>query len=81
MGKHWKFAGIRIPKPLIEQCGFGDTVDLRVDRNRLIIAADRAPWQDWAKAFAQAADAGAEDESMMDSTASPNDFDRDEWKW
>jgi antitoxin component of MazEF toxin-antitoxin module len=30
--------GIRIPKPVIEQCGFGDTAELRIEQDRLIIA-------------------------------------------
>ena len=36
--------GIRIPKPLIEQCGLGDTVELRVDQHCLVISPgdDRA---------------------------------------
>ena len=44
--------GIRIPKPLIEQCGFGDTVDLRVEQDCLIIAPDHPPAGErvWAEA-------------------------------
>jgi len=34
--------GIRIPKPFIEQCGFGDKVDLRVENECLIISPERA---------------------------------------
>jgi antitoxin component of MazEF toxin-antitoxin module len=41
--------GIRIPKPLIEQCGFGDTVEVHVEQDRLVIAQDHAPRQDGRK--------------------------------
>ena len=71
--------GIRIPKPIIEQCGFGDTVDLRVERDCLIIAPDRPPRQGWEKAF-QAVDATTEDQLPLENIA-PNEFDRNEWQW
>jgi antitoxin MazE len=71
--------GIRIPKPVIEQCGFGDTADLRIEEDRLIIAPDRKPRQDWEKAFRSAGSA-AEDELLLDALP-PNMFDREEWRW
>ena len=71
--------GIRIPKPIIEQCGFGDTVDLRVERDCLIIAPDRPPRQGWEKAF-QAVDATTEDQLPLENIA-PSEFDRNEWQW
>jgi antitoxin MazE len=70
--------GIRIPKPIIEQCGFGETVELQVERNRLVITADTRPRQGWEEAF-QAAGPAVGDELLLD--ALPNAFDRDEWKW
>ncbi len=30
--------GIRIPKPLIEQCGLGNNVELRVENDSLVIS-------------------------------------------
>ena len=71
--------GIRIPKPLIDQCGFGDTVDLRVERDCLVIAPDRSPREGWERAF-QAADRSTEDQLLLDTTV-PNEFDREEWQW
>ena len=29
-----------MPKPFIEQCGFGDTVEMRVEHDRLIMSAE-----------------------------------------
>jgi antitoxin MazE len=71
--------GIRIPKPIIDQCGFGDTADLRVERGRIVIAPDRTPRQGWAEAFA-AAGPGSDDELLLEGGA-PNRFDREEWEW
>lgn len=71
--------GIRIPKPVIEQCGFGDTVQIHIENDRLIIAADHAPRQGWGEAF-QAAGPAHGDELLLDSGAE-NQFDREEWEW
>jgi antitoxin MazE len=71
--------GIRIPKPLIEQCGFGDTVELHVEQDRLIIAADRPARQGWKEALA-AAGSSARDPLLLDALP-PNGFDAEEWTW
>jgi antitoxin MazE len=71
--------GIRIPKPLIEQCGFGDTVELRVERDHLIIAPNRPPRHGWEKAF-QAAGLATGEPLLLDAIPT-NEFDREEWQW
>jgi antitoxin MazE len=72
--------GIRIPKPLIEQCGLGETVELRVDNNRLVISPGRRPpRQGWAEAF-RAAGSAEHDELLLEG-AEPYEFDREEWQW
>lgn len=70
--------GIRIPKPLIEQCRLGDTVDVRVENDCLIIAPGRAPRERWEEAFL-AAEPPQREEMLLDLAAS--EFDRTEWKW
>jgi antitoxin MazE len=70
--------GIRIPKPLIEQCGFGETVDIRIERDCLVISPERQPRQSWSEAFRAAGHASA-DELMMEKGS--NEFDREEWRW
>lgn len=71
--------GIRIPKPMIEQCGFGTRVDLRIERDRLVVAPDHPPRSGWAEAF-RAAGSSASDEMPLEASPS-NDFDREEWRW
>ena len=71
--------GIRIPKALIEQCGFRDAVELLVEKDRLVIAPDRPPRQGWKDAFA-AAGSSARDSSPFESLP-PNEFDDAEWTW
>jgi antitoxin MazE len=71
--------GVRIPKPLIEQCGLGETVELRVANNRLIISPGRQPRQGWDDAF-RASRHATHDELMLEN-AEPNEFDHKEWRW
>jgi antitoxin MazE len=71
--------GIRIPKPIIEQCGFGEKVELRVENHRLIVSPQRAPRQGWEETF-RAAGPAVEDELLLEG-AGANEFDRKEWKW
>jgi antitoxin MazE len=71
--------GIRIPKPIIEQCGFGEQVDLRVENHRLIVSSQRAPRQRWEEAF-RAAGPATEAELLLED-AGTNEFDHKEWKW
>ena len=71
--------GIRIPKPLIEQCGFGDSVELHVEQDRLIISQERPARQGWKEAFA-AAGSSADDPLPVEVLPS-NEFDAEEWTW
>jgi antitoxin MazE len=71
--------GIRIPKPLIEQYGFGDTVELQVEHDRLSIIPSRRARQGWKEAFA-AAGSSSGDLVLLESLP-PNEFDAEEWKW
>ena len=70
--------GIRIPKPIIEQCGFEDTVDLRIEKDCLVIAPARRVRQGWEEAF-RAAGSSDLDEMLLGTLS--NQFDREEWRW
>jgi antitoxin MazE len=71
--------GIRIPKPIIEQCGFGETVQLRVQKGRLIILPDRPPRHGWAEDFRR--NAKTADDRLILEAIKPNAFDSEEWEW
>lgn len=70
--------GIRIPKPLIEQVGLGDTVELRVENDRIIIAAERRARAGWEESFRAA---GLPDSDELAGPSGPNRFDNREWRW
>ena len=71
--------GIRIPKPIIEQCGLGDTVELRIRNKCLVISPERKPRQGWAEAF-RSAGSSVNDELLLNGVK-PSEFDRKEWQW
>ena len=70
--------GVRIPKPLIEECGLGDTVELRVVNRRIVVSPMRDPRAGWAEAFRKAGPS-TNDELLLDLPE--NEFDRSEWQW
>lgn len=71
--------GIRIPKPLLEQCGLTKTADLRIENNSLIITAEHTPRQGWAEAFAAATQTN--DDTPFIGEMLQNKFDEEEWEW
>jgi antitoxin MazE len=71
--------GIRIPKPLIEQCGFQNSVEVRVENHDLVISPSRRPRDGWEEAF-RAAGPSANDELLLDALPA-NQFDGEEWQW
>jgi antitoxin MazE len=70
--------GIRIPKPLIAQCGLGDVVELRVTPAGLVIAPHCAARSGWRQAFAAA---GSADDRLLLTQVPANVFDSEEWRW
>ena len=71
--------GIRIPKPILEQCGLTDTVELTVEGDTLRLTRGRALRVGWADAFRKAGEPGGDE--LLLSGVSPNVFDADEWEW
>jgi len=70
--------GVRIPKPLLEQAGLEDDVELRVVESGLIIEKLGTARAGWAEAAAQLQARG--ESELLDEPA-PSDFDESEWVW
>jgi antitoxin MazE len=68
--------GVRLPKAIIDQVGLHEDIELRVENNRLIIAAAKPPRTGWADAARRLA---AESRGLLDPP-SPTRFDEDEWR-
>jgi antitoxin MazE len=69
--------GVRLPKPLIEQAGLVDEVELDVRGGAIVIRPLDGPRAGWAAAAAKLAAAGR---GLLDAPT-PTRFDREEWEW
>ena len=72
--------GIRIPKPLLEQTGIADDVELEVKDNQIIIHPLSSPRQGWDAAFKEMAEK-EDDLLVMDSGSISHSWDEEEWEW
>jgi antitoxin MazE len=70
--------GVRIPKPLLDQVGLEDEVELRVLKDAIVIKAADAPRARWAEAAKLAHE--RQDDGLLDE-ATPTRFDETEWEW
>ena len=69
---------IRLPKPLIEEAGLGEDVELRVVATGLLIERAAQTREGWAEAAAQVRARG--EDGLLDEP-SLTDFDVSEWMW
>lgn len=70
--------GIRIPKPILEQCGLGSEVELEVTDEGLLLKSSSKPRAHWAKSFRDMSENDG-DEMIFEDAA--NKFERENWQW
>lgn len=70
--------GVRIPKPLLEEAGLEDEVELRVVDSRIVIEGVASPRKGWEAAAAELRGRG--EDGLMDELL-PTAFDETEWVW
>lgn len=70
--------GIRLPKPLIEEAGLTEEVELRVREGAIVIARAAAPRSGWAEAARRLRQ---HNEDVLLDAPTPTRFDEKEWKW
>lgn len=72
--------GIRIPKPVLEQLGFAEEVELEVLPDQLIIRSPHLPRRNWEEQFK--AMAKANDDHLLDEEATNlSSWDEEEGEW
>ena len=71
--------GIRIPKAMLEHCGFGEEVDLQAKNGSLVLRAVKATRAGWADAFGRMAAAG-DDQLVQEDAPTATQFDAEEWQ-
>jgi len=72
--------GIRIPKPLLEQAGILNEVELDVEDRRIIIRPVSSPRRGWEPAFKAMADRG-DDARLIEDERISHTWDEEEWEW
>ena len=72
--------GIRIPKAMLDHCGFGEEAELEAKKGALILRPVTSPRAGWAGAFAGMG-AAKDDELVHKDAPSGTPFDAEEWKW
>lgn len=70
--------GVRIPRAVLEELGFTNSVDMRIENGKLVLERPQARCG-WEEAFACAA--AEEDEPLLVPDHSLTRFDEDEWEW
>ena len=71
--------GIRIPKPVFEQCGFNDEVILEVQNHDLVIRSLQRVRLGWEEAFQAMAKQG--EDTLLDGNEVNSKWDDEEWEW
>ncbi len=71
--------GIRIPKPLLQQLGIEDEVELRVEDGQLCIRPKSEARAGWAEQFDAMAERG--DDRLIDGDWPAPRFGEGEWEW
>ncbi len=72
--------GIRIPKAMLEHCGFGHEVELQARNGALILRLVKTPRAGWSEAFFGMA--ATKDDFLVHKDASVStQFDAEEWEW
>jgi antitoxin MazE len=72
--------GIRIPKPILEQSGITEDVDIEVQDNQILIRPLLKPRSGWDQAFREMAEKG---DDMLIDAGEPisHSWDETEWQW
>jgi antitoxin MazE len=72
--------GIRIPKTMLENCGFGEKVELQAKGSTLVLRPIKATRTGWASAFSRM-DAAGDDRLVHEDAPTATKFDVEEWQW
>ena len=70
--------GVRLPKPLLDEAGLSDEVEIHAEPGRIIIESALQPRAGWADAAKEMAGRG--DDLLLDEPT-PTEFEAEDWKW
>jgi antitoxin MazE len=72
--------GVRIPKPLLDEAGLGEDVEIEARQHSLVIRSARKPRDGWNKAFREMSQQG-DDHLLDDAAPTLSSWDEDKWEW
>ena len=72
--------GLRIPKPILDQTGIMDDVEIEVEKNQIIIRPFRNVRDGWDNAFKTMGQEG-DDGLLIDDDNFSHSWDEEEWQW
>lgn len=70
--------GVRLPKPVIEEAGLDEEVELQVREGAVIIKPLKAPRSGWEEAARGLREIGGD---VLLDPPTPTRFDEEEWEW
>jgi antitoxin MazE len=70
--------GIRLPKPVIEEAGLKEHVQLQVRGGAIVISSQLTPRTGWAEAARRMRGLG---EDVLLDMPTPTRFDTEDWRW
>lgn len=73
--------GIRLPKAILNQIGIKEEVELKIDRDQIILRPIRPKRSGWREAFRKMAQNSDDRLLDGDDTISQSSWDDDEWTW
>jgi antitoxin MazE len=72
--------GVRIPKPLLDQTGIKDDVELEVEKSQIIIRPISSPRAGWDNAF-KSMSQNNDDDLLDGNEVISHSWDEQEWQW
>lgn len=70
--------GIRLPKPLLEEAGLAEEVEIHAEPGRIVIEPLKRPRADWAEAARKMAQ---RDEDRLLDPETATQFEEEDWTW
>jgi antitoxin MazE len=73
--------GVRIPKPLIEESGITEEIEMILRDNEIVLRSAETTRKDWEESFEKMAE--QDDDALLDQKEieKPSEWDEAEWTW
>jgi antitoxin MazE len=72
--------GLRLPKPILDQTGIKEEVEIEVANNQIIIRPVTNAREGWEEAFKMMGKRG-DDEPLINESDVSHSWDEEEWEW